>query len=332
MSILADDIIVYGSANMQESDSGAQGGAIATGKRVVFADIAPAGNVEIVSSAAGDTTQNVTVTGRNAAGEIISEAKTLNGQTPVPMTAETTWERLLKAVKSASTTGDVAVMATTNERANTAQGGAAKTASEMAYITLDAGASAVDDAYNGMVLRTTGGTGPNQIRRIVDYEGATKKAWVAGGWATVPDGTTTFEVTEGMVFEKSPVEVTEVRRPFYDVSAEAAGGSARDYYEKVFFKNTHGSLALTGAQIAEQADPSGKVTFGLAGTLDDTATSTDRRTAPGGITFDSAAKNVANSQNHSAGAAQGTWLKLSLAAGDAAQKTSYTLRESGNTT
>jgi len=70
----------------------------------------------------------------------------------------------------------------------------------------------------------------------------------------------------------------------------------------------------------------------VAGTLGDSASSTDRRTDPGGLTFDSATKNVANSQNLTAGSAQGIWIKLTLAAGDAAQKTSYTLRASGSST
>ena len=331
MSVLPSDIVVYGSANMRETDTGAQGGAIATSKRVVFEDISPTGNIEIVSSNSGDTTQSVTVTGRNGAGELISEAKTLNGTTVVAMTAETSWERLMKAVKSAATTGDVAVMAVTKERSNTAQGGANATASVMAYIDLDASASATDDVYRGMALRTTGGTGPNQIALIVKYDGTLKRAFVAKDWSIVPDGTTTFDVGQGTVFEKTPSEVLEVRRPFYDVAADVAGGADRDYYEKVFFKNNHGSLSLTAATIAEQDDPSGKVDFGLAGSLDDTATSTDRQTAPGGITFDNTTKNVANSQNHTAGAAQGVWLHLALSAGDAAQKTTYTLRESGST-
>ena len=106
MSVLPSDMVFYGSANMQETDSGAQGGAIDNTIRVVFDDISPNGNMEIVSSAAGDTTQTVTITGRNAAGDIISDVETLNGTTPVAMSTETTWERLLKVVKSATTTGD----------------------------------------------------------------------------------------------------------------------------------------------------------------------------------------------------------------------------------
>ncbi len=325
MPVADRDLIFYGSANHQESDTGVQGGAIATAKSVVFNDISPSGNLQVVSSAAGDTTQTVTVTGRNAAGEIIAETKTLTGTAAVAMTANTTWERLLKALKSATTAGDVAVEEATPERTGTAQGGSAST------ITLDAGASATDDAYNDMIVRITAGTGAGQIRRIHDYVGATKVATVERDWATAPDATSVFRVSQGMHFAKAPVEITEVRRLFYNAAADAPGGAARDYYEKVFVKNTHATLSLTGATIAEQADPSGKITFALATALDDTGTAADRRTAPAsGVTaFDNAVKNVANAQNHSPGAAQGVWLKLTLAAGDAPLKTTYTLRENG---
>jgi len=341
MSVLPSDIVVYGSANMQEADTGTQGGAISTSKRVVFDDISPTGTLQVVSSAAGDTDngtsqREVTVTGRNAAGEIITEVIGLDATTGLtPVAGLSSFERLLKAVKGGSLTyaGDVALEESTAETTGTAQSGAAATTSVMAKITLAAAESSTDDAFNNMVLRITGGTGSGQIRRIVDYTGATKEAFVDRDWGVVPDATSVYRVSQGMVFEKSigGAEITEVRRIFYNISADVAGGAARDFYEKIFFKNTHATLSLTAATIAEQADPSGKVTFGLASTLDDTGTSTNRVTAPASIVFDSTTKNVANSQNHTAGAAQGVWLKLTLAAGDAAQKTSYTLRESGTT-
>ena len=73
-------------------------------------------------------------------------------------------------------------------RSNTAQTGGAST------ITLDAGASAVDDFYNGGSILTTGGTGVGQFRIIIDYVGATKVATVDAAWATNPDATTTFAI------------------------------------------------------------------------------------------------------------------------------------------
>lgn len=74
----------------------------------------------------------------------------------------------------------------------TAQAGASGT------ITLASGASAVNDFYNGRIVRTTGGTGSGQSRTITDYVGATKIATVDSAWSVTPDATTTYSV-EGSV-------------------------------------------------------------------------------------------------------------------------------------
>jgi len=125
--------------------------------------------------------------------------------------------------------------------------------------------------------------------------------------------------------------VTSFRRPFYDVAAEAAGGVARDYYEKIFFYNSNATSALTAATIAEIAGgAAANIDFMLPATLDDSGTSPDRVTAPAG-TFDSTTKNVANAQSHTNLTAQGVWIHLSLPAGTAASNSTYQLRESGQT-
>lgn len=61
-------------------------------------------------------------------------------------------------------------------------------------ITLAAGASAVDDAYNGLAIKTTGGTGSGQRRLVVDYNGTTKVATVNSAWTVTPDNTTTYSL------------------------------------------------------------------------------------------------------------------------------------------
>ncbi|KKK95802.1 hypothetical protein LCGC14_2669140, partial [marine sediment metagenome] len=61
-------------------------------------------------------------------------------------------------------------------------------------ITLRAGASATDDIFNGMVVRTIGGTGPGQERTIHDYDGTTKVASVTEAWAVNPAGDTTYDI------------------------------------------------------------------------------------------------------------------------------------------
>ena len=250
MSILRKDIVLYGSNTMAEDDVTQQiGGAIDTAKKVSFQNVAVNGNIQVVSDNAGDTSQTVTVTGRNPSGVVISEAKTLNGLTPVAMTTNTNWERLMKAVKSASCAGNVAAELVTPEHSGTAEDGEAETSSVMAYIDLDAGASGVDGEYNGHIIRLTGGTGSGQMRRIVYYDGTAQRAYVHDDWDTVPDNTTTFKISKGMIFEKTPNEVLSVRTIFYNAAADNPGGSARNYYEKVFMSNEHGSLTLTETYI-----------------------------------------------------------------------------------
>ena len=130
------------------------------------------------------------------------------------------------------------------------------------------------------------------------------------------------------------IDELEIRRPFYNAAAEASGGAERDYFEKIFMSNEHATLTLTEATIEEFADPSGNVDFALESSLDgsDNNGAGNRQTHTGGYSFDSTEKNVANSQNLTAGAAQGVWLRLKLPAGEASDNTTFTLRVNGQTT
>lgn len=67
-----------------------------------------------------------------------------------------------------------------------AQGGSATT------LTLDAGASAVDDFYANDVIFLKVGTGAGQVNIISDYVGATKVATVLAPWVVTPDATSCF--------------------------------------------------------------------------------------------------------------------------------------------
>jgi hypothetical protein len=71
-------------------------------------------------------------------------------------------------------------------RAETAQAGAAGS------ITLDAGASAVDDFYKGLAVQPISGTGAGQVRLITAYNGTTKVATVKPNWTTNPGATSIF--------------------------------------------------------------------------------------------------------------------------------------------
>lgn len=252
MPVAATDLVFYGSAAMPENDTDPAGGAIATAVRVIpnSASLfnAPGGLIEMVSDNAGDA-MNVTITGRNAAGSIVSETKALNGTTVVDFT--TTFERIYKIVLASAAAGSVTIR----------------------------------------------------------QDGA---------------GTTLVVIEAG---------VTTIRRPFYGVGADVAGGSERVFYEKIFLKNNHGTLSLLGAAIAENADPEAQLEFTLEDAVDDNESTANRLAAPVGISeaFSSASKNVPGT-DLAAGSAIGIWLKLTLPAGDAVTKTTYTLEASGTTT
>ena len=81
MSVLPSDIVVYGSANMLEADGAINGGPVDFSRRVAFYDIAPAGNLDVISSSASDTATKITFYGRDATGVVQNQTLTLNGQT-----------------------------------------------------------------------------------------------------------------------------------------------------------------------------------------------------------------------------------------------------------
>lgn len=186
------------------------------------------------------------------------------------------------------------------------------------------------DAAGVLVSEALGLTGTTPVAGTQVFERVLKIVLSAAAVGNV----TVEETTGGEDLVVMEAGVTEIRRPFYNAFSEAAGGAQKIYYEKIFFKNTNTVSALTSAVMSEFADPSGLVAFGLAPTLDDSGTNgvgNNRQVAPSAITIDSANKNVVNSQVHSPSTAQGIWLSLTLPAGTAASKTSYTLRETGET-
>lgn len=69
-----------------------------------------------------------------------------------------------------------------------ATGGAATT------ITLNATASATNNAYLGQTIHIVGGTGADQAAVVTAYVGATKVATVSPSWVTTPDTTSIYKV------------------------------------------------------------------------------------------------------------------------------------------
>jgi len=71
----------------------------------------------------------------------------------------------------------------------TAQAGTSTT------ITLDTGASATDDIYNGDRIVITAGTGAQEHGLISDYNGTTKVATLSKAWVVTPDATSEFVIS-----------------------------------------------------------------------------------------------------------------------------------------
>jgi hypothetical protein len=242
MSITAAELIVFGSANRPVDDTSTSGGAIDATSRPTFAQIAATDNIEVLSSAAGDTTQTVTLTGRNAAGEYVSDVLSLNGVAVI--TSTVVFERLLKARLSATCAGNITVR------------------------------------------RATGDT---LLGTIIIGE-----------------------------------------REFYaNFIKSASDTGAVSRYEKVFAKNTNGSLTLNDADITLTADPDSRIKIALEASKGGSS-SIANRLATTGLSFsdDNVVLSVptgllATTENI------GIWIEQALLSADAAFKSSYTLRIRG---
>lgn len=362
MSVLPSDLCIYGAANMPEADSATVGGAVDFTKAIDFFDITPNGFLDVVSSSASDAATKITYSVRDGTGAVQSVTATLNGQTPV--TGAQTAERLLAAAITGGSgagltnpggttaVGDVALYAHTAViSAHTAQTGSANpTGATPALIKLQSGDGA--SVSVGQIIRTKTGTGANQLRKIVATTGyGTDIVAVNRSWGSIPDNTTTYDVYQGMLFEISPNAVLFRTRLFATAASDVPGGSTRTFYEKVFVANNNTATALTpqspntgvGIEVLSESPSlpgSALLDLGPAASFNDTATITNRQTAPAGITFTTQPANVfapspgnlaPGAAPNSAGAL-GVWLRLTLPAGSAPYKGAATIQATGNTT
>lgn len=112
MSIVAAELVKRGALNRPEDDVSSSGGGIDNNCVLDITQLAANDVLRVVSDNAGDTTQNVTVTGRLASGAIDTDVIVLNGVTPVA--GAKTFERILKINLSATAAGNVTIERNTN--------------------------------------------------------------------------------------------------------------------------------------------------------------------------------------------------------------------------
>ena len=126
--------------------------------------------------------------------------------------------------------GDVILNLT---RKNTAQAGGATT------ITLDTGASAVNDTYNGMIIDIVSGTGSGQTKTISDYDGASRVATVTT-WTTNPDNTSGFEIHNNGIAMVTAVTQTTITSRALSTGSHSTGESLRVYSKSNVYRKVAG--------------------------------------------------------------------------------------------
>lgn len=138
-----------------------------------------------------------------------------------------------------------------------AQGGASGS------ITLAAAASADTNAYNGMYVSITSGTGAGQAAMISAYDGSSKVASVASKWNTVPDTTSVYAVARD-VYQVLATVPYPFNLPFQLPLAETRlylqqlNTSLPDIYSAFLHPYTYGkATAATATDITLDATASG---------------------------------------------------------------------------
>src|SRR5688500_3404415 len=104
MPISATDLVLVGSASRPENDTDPSGGDEEPTARPLDSQFAAAAVAALVSTQAGDT-MNVTVKGRDAAGNLVQEVKALNGTNEVVTTQS--FERIHSVVIASAAAGTV---------------------------------------------------------------------------------------------------------------------------------------------------------------------------------------------------------------------------------
>lgn len=131
MPILSSELKKYGALSRPEDDASASGGGIDASCVLDVTQLAANDQLRAVSDNAADT-MNLTITGRDATGAIVTETKALNGTTPV--TFATTFERFLKATLSAAPAGNVTIERNTSPYDDVVIIPAGKTAASILFI------------------------------------------------------------------------------------------------------------------------------------------------------------------------------------------------------
>jgi len=337
MAVIAGDMQLYGAANMPEDDSSLVGGAIDLSTKVVHTAMTVTDTIDVNSDDAGDTDQVYTVHGYDASGSKVTEDLSLNGLSLVNGTQS--FERITKIVKKSGSalagtitfvehTGATTIV--TMEGSVDAAAGTEIDAVRTPYYGLASDPDNTKTAYEKVFYRNNNGTTTltDAIIRLMDGPEDTTVATTVD--ANSDSGQKVLNVAATTGFSAGDSIVVNhggARNEIHEVDTVQAGVSL------TLIDNLKYSHTAVQADAVKKC----KVKFELEEELDGTDTSTDRVTQPAGYAGyswqarEKYVRGAGGSYNHTAGAAQGIWLQLALAAGDDPEKTSIEVRESGNT-
>jgi len=106
MPVLPEELKFYASLSRPEDDVAVSGGALDASCVLNVTQLAASDQIRAVSDNAADT-MNLTIRGRNAGGEIVSETLAMNGLTPVIFAA--TFERFISSTLASAAAGNVTI-------------------------------------------------------------------------------------------------------------------------------------------------------------------------------------------------------------------------------
>jgi hypothetical protein len=219
-------------------------------------------------------------------------------------------------------------------------GGAIDTASrpELTQFAAPAIAQVVSDGADVRTVTVTGRLASGIIdTEVLTLNGTTPvsgaKTWerILKLVASATSGTRTISVKEGAGGTvRATISVNETTRliMFYDSASSPTGSSAR--YEKTFFKNNNGTLALTGATVSLTADPAARIKIALAAAKGDSGSVAARTTSPGLTFVDDNVSQTVPTGNLAAGENIGVWAEQTLPTSDPAAKSTFTLTLAGS--
>lgn len=237
---------------------------------------------------------------------------------------------------------DLVLMSSANDPSDdtSTAGGAISTTSrpELTQFSANAVAAVVSDGADTRTVTVTGRLASGIIdTEVLTLNGTTEvvgaKTWerILSIVASATSATRIISLRQGSGGTvRATISLNETTRHimFRDSTSESAIAIR---YSKGFFKNLHATLTLTSAAVKLTADPSARIRQGVAATKGDTATITNRKTAPAGITFvdDNVSQGVP-AGTLAAAETIGVWFELNSPVNDPPLRTTFSSELSGS--